>query len=237
METSTLQKIKRKASHLFEPQFLQTGRVLEVRHWEPATFIEIDLHLPFADMTQWNELPYIKFKVADFTYRDYTPSGWDAETCTCTIYVDAAHNGPGSNWALQLQKDDTVNYLKTGTTHQAAENTPAVIGLGDESSVGHLLALQQMVMPATRFSGALLMANERNRKLFGEYFRTPLQVIPRNDVYGHHTLIQWVIEQQYRLENTVFYLTGNQTMVIQLNKMLRLQGYNSSQVKAKGFWK
>ena len=111
METSTFNKLKRKAEKLFEPQSLQSGRVLEVRHWEQSTIIEIDLHLPDANMWQWTEIPYIKFKVAAFAYRDYTPSGWDAETSTCTLYVDAAHNGQGSNWARHLKNNDTVSYL------------------------------------------------------------------------------------------------------------------------------
>jgi len=235
METSTFDKIKRKAELLFEPQ-LQTGKVLEVRQWEPSTLIEVDLHLPQADMWQWHDIPYIKFKVGPFTYRDYTPSGWDAETCTCTLFIDAAHQGPGSNWAKQLQQYHEVSYLKIGYTQQTPESTPAVIALGDESSLGHMLALQQMVMPQARFSGAVLMADEQHRSLFGQYFRSPLQAVPRHDVYGHHSLIQWVMGQQYSLENTVFYLTGNNIMVAQLRKMLRLQGYSSGQIKIKGFW-
>ena len=94
----------------------------------------------------------------------------------------------------------------------------------------------QMVMPAARFSGAVVMGNDDHRSQFREFFRSPLQTIKRDDTYGHHSLIQWVISQQYALENTVFYLTGNNIMVSQVKKMLRLQGYSSSQIKAKGFW-
>jgi hypothetical protein len=97
METSTLNKLKRKAGELFESRLLQTGTVLDVRPWTPSTLIEIDLHLPLVDMQQWEQVPYIKFRVDNFTFRDYTPSGWDAETRTCTIYIDAVHNGPAVN--------------------------------------------------------------------------------------------------------------------------------------------
>ena len=235
METSTFQKIKRKAGKLFENR-LQSGRVLEVRHWEPSTLIEVDLHLPFADIAQWNEIPYIKFRVDDFTFRDYTPSGWDAETSTCTIYVDAAHNGPGSRWAQQLKKDDVVSYLKIGSTDHSPVATSAVVALGDESSMGHLLALQKMVLPHTRFSGGLIIGNEHHRRLFHEYFWSPLQPVARKDIFGHHSLIEWVLEQQYSLENTVFYLVGNNAMVAQLRKLLKNQGYPSGQIKVQGFW-
>ncbi|OKS88532.1 siderophore-interacting protein [Mucilaginibacter polytrichastri] len=237
METSTLSKIKGRAAKLLEGRMLHAGTVLEVRHWQPCTMLEIDLHLPIADMAQWAEnIPYIKFKVADFTFRDYTPSGWDAETCTCTIFVDAAHNGPGSLWARNLQKGDNISYIKVGVTRHCPLGTSTIIGLGDESSLGHLLALQQTVIPSGRFTGAIVMANEGHRKLLGEYFPSPLAPIARYDTYGHHSLIEWLVNQHYSLDNTLFYLAGNNTMVDQLRKLLKQQGYASGQIKAQGFW-
>lgn len=237
METSTFSRIKERATKLFEGRMLHAGTVLEVRQWEPCTLIEIDLHLPEADMTLWAEnIPYIKFKVADLTYRDYSPSGWDVETSTCTIFVDAAHNGPGSLWARNLQTGHHVSYLKIGITKHCPVGTSAIIGLGDESSLGHLLALQQTVIPDGRFSGAIVMANEGHRKLLGEYFRSPLQPVPRADAYGHHSLIEWLVNQHYSLDNTLFYLAGNNTMVDQLRKLLKQQGFASGQIKAQGFW-
>lgn len=236
MQTLTLHKIKEKAGQLIEKRLIQSGQVLEVRQWEPATIIEIDLHLPQADMLTWQEIPYIKVKVGALTYRDYTPSGWDAETQTCTLYVDAAHKGPGSEWARQLQSGDVIEYIKIGSTRHAPVSTPAVIGLGDESSMGHLLALQQMILPKARFSGAVIIGNPQHRRLFEEYFWSPLQPLERNDTYGHHSIIQWVMQQNYDMAQTVFYLAGNNTMVSQLRKLLKQQGYPSGQIKAQGFW-
>lgn len=236
METSTLNKIKRTAGRLLENQLLQSGRVLEVRHWQPSTMIEIDLHLPQVDMQAWHEVPYIKVKVDNLTYRDYTPASWDVETSTCTLYVDAAHKGPGSKWARELKTGDSIHYFKIRTTRHAPASTPAIIGLGDESSMGHMLALQQMVLPSTRFSGAIIMANDDHRDLFGQYFKSPIKPIERRDAFGHHSLIRWVTEQHYNLEHSVFYLAGNHTMVSELRKLLKLQGYASNQIKAHGFW-
>ncbi|MEO3404241.1 SIP domain-containing protein [Mucilaginibacter sp. CAU 1740] len=236
METSTLNKIKRSAGNILENQLLQSGRVLEVRHWQPSTMIEIDLHLPQVDMQSWHEVPYIKVKVDNLTYRDYTPASWDAETSTCTLYIDAAHKGPGSKWARELQNGDTIRYFKIRTTRHAPASTPAIIGLGDESSMGHMLALQQMVLPSTRFSGAIIMANDDHRNLFDQYFKSPIKPIERRDAFGHNSLMRWVMEQHYNLEHSVFYLAGNNTMVSELRKLLKLQGYASNQIKAHGFW-
>ena len=237
MEISTLFKLRKKAGQLLEPHLLQTGKVLEVRAWSPSTLIEVDLHLPLVNMEQWSQVPYIKFRVDHLTFRDYTPSGWDAETHTCTIYIDAVHNGPGANWARQLKKDDTISYIKkVGFTPHSPAPTSAVIALGDESSIGHMLALQQMVLPHTRFSGGVVIGNDNHRDQFNEYFWSPIEPIARKDIYGHNSLMEWVLKQHYSLENTMFYLVGNSTMVSQLRKLLKQQGYPSGQIKAQGFW-
>ncbi|RYY37967.1 MAG: hypothetical protein EOP46_00690 [Sphingobacteriaceae bacterium] len=235
MSTLLFNRIKNKATRILEDTFLKTGYVLETRPWDTGNIIEVDLHLPLANM-QWNEVQHIKCKVAEFTFRDYTPAAWDAETQTCTLYIDAGHNGPGALWAKQLNKEDKVEYLGIGTTRHAPVNSSAIICLGDESSIGHLLALQQLTQPAARFSGAVVMADDTNCKLFTEYFKTPLQPLERGDSYGHHSLIQWLLLQQENLENTMFYLAGNSVMVSQVRKILQSQGYGSGQIKAHGFW-
>jgi NADPH-dependent ferric siderophore reductase len=235
METSIFQRIKKKAGALLTPSLLQ-GTVLEVRFWEPSTFIEIDLHLPATDMTTWTEVPYVKFRISDLTFRDYTPFGWDAETRTCTLIIDAAHFGPGSEWARKLQKNDTVYYSKTDTTHQSPDSTSLIVGLGDESSLGHLLALQQMTLPITRFAGAVLIDDGRHRRAFREYFRSPLQTLPRLDEDGHQSLMDWINDQGYCINHTMFYLTGNNAMVSRLRKLLKQKGHPSEKIKVKGFW-
>jgi len=235
METSFLQDIKKRAGKLIEPA-LKSGRVLEVRHWEPATMIEIDLHLPEADMDQWSEVPYIKFRVGNLAFRDYTPTGWDAETRTCTLLIDAAHHGQGSYWARQLEKNDRVNYLKIETTHQSPDQTDLIVGLGDESSIGHLLGLQQLVYPVSRFWGAITMADGAHRTAFSQYFNTPLVPVSRNDHYGSGSLIRWVQDQGFCTEHTYFYLAGNEGLVIQLRRSLKEMGYMASRIKVKGFW-
>jgi NADPH-dependent ferric siderophore reductase len=233
---STLQQFKKKASAIFEQRILKTGIVLDVRHWETSNITEIDLHLPSAQMDNWTEVYYMKVKVADFTYRDYTPSGCDAETQTCTLYIDTKHEGPGSKWARTLQKGNQVSYLGISSTRHSTINSTGIVCLGDESSIGHLLALQQLSTPTASFTGAVVMEHDESRKLFTEYFRTPLQPVVKTDTYGHHSLINWLLQQSSALENTIFYLAGNSTMVAQLRKILKQQGYTSGQIKAHGFW-
>lgn len=237
METTTLHKIKKVTGKLFESKLLDTGRVLEVRFWEQQAIVEIDLHLPKVNMQKWTEVPYIKFKVDTLTYRDYTPCGWDAETSTCTIFVEAAHNGAGATWARSLKKDEEIGYLPAAPTRHRPGASKAIIALGDESSMGHMLALQQMAQPDTNFTGAIAMADAERCRQFQEYLHSPMNAVLRKDEYGHHSLMEWLLEQQHKLNDVVFYIAGNNTMVSQLRKLLRKQGYSSGQIKVHGFWR
>jgi NADPH-dependent ferric siderophore reductase len=236
METTFLQDIKKRAGRLIEPTLLKHGQVLEVRTWEPGTMIEVDLHLPSADMRQWTDVPYIKFRVDDLTFRDYTPSGWDADTHTCTLYIDAAHNGPGSNWARRLQQGDKVHYLKVDTTKHVPDPTNLIVALGDQSSMGHFFGLQQLVYPVTRFMGAVTIPNGNHRRLFGEYFRSPLEPVPVSGNDSYERLMNWVSGQGFCADHTYFYLAGNNQLVSSLRRSLRELGFNASHIKVKGFW-
>ncbi len=236
METPTLQKIRRKASRLLEDRLLRTGTVLAIRKWDDSSFVEIDLHLPAADMQLWQEVPFIKFRVDDFTYRYYTPSGWDAETRTCTIYADTGHEGPGAAWIRQLHKLDTVYYIRIGTTHNRPEQASHILALGDSSSLGHLLALGETVPRGVDFASACLMEREADRMALETYFQPSVKAIAKQDPYGHYSLNEWLLQQRYHPDNYCIYLAGNNVMVSGLHQLLRQQGHAASRIKVLNFW-
>jgi hypothetical protein len=57
---------------------------------------------------------------------------------------------------------------------QLPHATNLVVGLGDNTSIAHLLALQHLTMPATRFEGALFTDSPQTKSLLNEYFGRPL---------------------------------------------------------------
>jgi NADPH-dependent ferric siderophore reductase len=221
-----------KAISFLENKITKTGTVLDVRAWEPATFFEVDLHLPSCDMSKWTHIQHIKCRVASFTYRDYTPAWWDAETHTCTLFVNAQHEGAGSNWVKQLQKGDEFHYLGVGPTPHKPLAASHFVLLGDVSSMGHFLAMQQMAGKQTTVSGAMVVENKAHHEQFTTYTRLPMQPVSGN--YGE--LQQWVQTHKAEWQQPVFYIAGHIPGVVQLRKYLKQSGYNTNQVKAQGFW-
>lgn len=225
---------------LLERRLVKAATVLAVRVWEPATLVEVDLHMPGCDMHKWQEAQHMKCRVAPMVYRDYTPTEWDAETQTCSLFIDTGHDGPGSRWARGLVAGDRVEYLGVGSSHQQPVDNKRLVFLGDESAIGHILALQQLAGTGMQkeVQGAVTMKESRHRDEFNRYFRRMgLCAVERTGKGDFGKLEEWVD----RLEgvepgNTRFYLAGNVPGVVKLRKMLRTKGFSNKDVKAEGFW-
>jgi len=226
--------LKQKAISLIENRIIKTGMVLQVREWEQS-FIEADLYLPGAQMHLWREAQHMKCKVAPFTYRDYTPAEWDADTNTCTLFIETRHDGPGSRWARALKRGDQITYVGIGSAHHRPETGADMVCLGDESGMGHFLALRQLARPAQSFTGAVAMHTTEQHDMLAS-LKTELKGIDRLRTECSRELMEWVDAQGSRWHNAVFYLAGYSHTVAALRKALKAKGISPRQIKAQGFW-
>lgn len=210
--------------------------VLGVRTWEPGSIREIDLHLPDCDMQDWTSAQHIKCKVGRLAYRDYTPLGWDAGTSTCTLLIHTGHEGMGSSWARQLRTGDSVVYRGIGSSHHQPVEGRELVFLGDESAIGHFLALQQLAQPGSVIAGAVALSEAHHRQEFHEYY-LGWQLEPVSKRADRRELEKWIegwAPQEHR--DAVFYLAGHIPSVLRLRKLLRRKGFERSQVLTQGFW-
>jgi len=233
-----MNKLTQKALSLAESPFIHNARVLAVRVWEPDTVREIDLHLPDCNMNKWTSPQHIKFKVGNFIYRDYTPSGWDAETRTCTLIIHTGHEGPGSRWGKTLKTGDTVNYMGVESSHQQPVEGKPLVFLGDETAIGHFLALRQLAGESASIGGAVVLSEPHHRDEFGQYFfGWGLRSLEKGTTRNYKELDCWLMGLSLPLrEDTVFYLAGYSPEIGRLRRLLRQKGVNPGQVKARGFW-
>lgn len=234
----SMNKLTEKAVALMEGPFIRQATVLAIRAWQPESLLEVDLHLPDCDMSKWDSAQHIKCKVGPLAYRDYTPSGWDAETRTCTLFVHAAHEGPGSRWVKGLKAGDTIAYRGIGSSHHRPVAGKRLLFLGDETAIGHFLALQQLAASRAAVGGAILLKEPHHRAEFGQYFPgLGLQALRKGHAGDYTALGHWVEAlPPSEYSETVVYLAGHSPAVIQLQKQLRQKGFLSGQVRAQGFW-
>ncbi len=226
----------KKIGSILEERISKTGIVLDVRAWEPATFFEVDLHLPYADMTKWKEVQHVKCRVADFTYRDYTPAGWDADTRTCTLYINASQDGAGSQWVRSLKKGDLFTYLGIGPTSHKPLPGQKITCLGDETAIGHFLALQQLAGESNRLQGAIALAQEAHCSQLKAYLPLELMPLVKTDPGGQDALSLWLYNQPQEPADTVFYIAGHTPTAAKLRRELKQMQFDRTKVKAHGFW-
>jgi NADPH-dependent ferric siderophore reductase len=223
--------IKRKAMSLIGNVLAKTGVVLAVRAWEPATFFEIDVHFPNTDMSDWTKVQYMKVRVAKGIYRDYTPAGWDTDKRTCTFYIDAVQDGPGSRWVKTLQEGDEITYIRVSRTFHRPVGGPMVV-LGDMSALGHFLALQQLA-GENILNGAIAVGEDSHTARFHD-FKWDVKSVRQSDTGGFDGLLEWTRERN--LTGTEVFIAGHIPTGIQLRKELRKRKDQPDSIRVQGFW-
>lgn len=226
--------LKRKAVQFIEKSFLKSGKVIGMRHWDPPTICEIDLHLPLVDMSKWTEVQHIKVKVDAFEYRDYTPVFWDAETHTCTLIIDISHPGKGSSWAQGLQVGDNLLYVGLSSAHHKP-SFGEMMSFADTSSMAHMLALEYLTKGSGHINGVVVFDNQEHVDQFSSYFKSNLQPQLRLEELTE-TWQSW-LKNKTLLGQTI-YIAGNIPAVVALRKSIKSGYFNfNGNVKAEGFWK
>lgn len=227
--------VRRVASSLLDKIGAQ-AQVLAVRAWQPRTMYELDLHLPTVDMAKWTIIPRLKCRVAEekFEFRDYTPATWNVAQRTCTLYIEAGHQGAGSRWIQRLHPGDTV---VVGPAH--AEKLPAapgrVLALGDGSALGHLLALKQLTSRLDySLDACVALPDEYQLPGHLQEANPELALLPTANVQA--TLENWLHAQPLSSYRSI-YLAGNMGLVANLRRQLTAQPALTARLYVKGFWR
>ncbi|WP_142685866.1 siderophore-interacting protein [Chitinophaga polysaccharea] len=188
----------------------------------------LEIHLQLPQALPERSTQHLKCEVAPYTYRDYTVANWDTAKQTATLIVDCGHEGVGSSWALNLQPGDEVYYAGPGGGFHQPSDAQYLVCIGDASATGHFHSLYLRKAAAQQFYCFLQLEDPATRQLL----QMPVQPLSNN---GHYLtdLHEWLYHYDFPAGNTTYYVAGNQQMVVQVRKSLRLQG---KQVKAQGFW-
>jgi len=228
--------IKNKAINLLERQITKPALVLETRAWHSGTFYEVDLHIPDADFSQFKGVSHIKCRVSPLTFRDYTISKWDDITKTCTLFVDAAHNGPGSTWVKTLSTQDQISYMQIETHRYPVMDQENYLFLGDQSTIGHFLALQQLATKKAQISGAVVINNKIHQEELRDYY-PELSLTPVTLQQCHsQTILTWLQNQSVNNYDMIC-LAGSSTMIVEVRQYLRKNGVPNNKIKTQGFWR
>lgn len=213
-----------------------SAEIIDVRAWNLNGIYEIDVHLPMIDMDKWKCVQRLKCKVGELKYRDYTPAHWDNKTQICTLYIDAGHQGVGSNYIRELKKGDNLFFSATHSTPIPSQ-TGKVLCIADASALGNSFALQQLTdrtnypLDAVTFFEANIQIpsslKEQNPEF--EFLFGALE-------HKIKILTQWCESKDLTIYSSI-YITGNLSMVRELRSILKSKPEVRAQIYANGFWK
>ncbi len=230
------QQTKRRQISTVEKFFVKSGKVLAVRSWNGGNLHEIDIQLPNVDFEKWGKAQSIKCRISALHYTDYTPAMWDVEEKICTLYIDTSHNGQGSIWAKNQTMGNDFHYLKIEAEKHFPIAGKHLVFLGDQTSIGHFCAIQQLADKTAKISGFVSFKDLQTAEEFEKNcLWLPLRAISvQNDIY--YQTEEWLIANQSEKEDFIFYVVGGAELVMGLRKILKNYGVDGSRIKLKGFW-
>lgn len=183
------------------------------------SLLQITLHLP--EPINWRSCQHLKCETGKQTYRDYTIASWDEATRTAVLLIHAAHEGPGSNWAKQLQPEQSFFYAGPGGGFHQPAAADDLVCIGDASAIGHFVSLHKRRHPQQQFHTMIL----------GGPLPATILDMPIN-TGASEQLTNWI--QDLPLQETTFYVAGHIPLLIKTRKTIKELGWK--QIKSAGFW-
>lgn len=212
-----------------------SAEIIDIRAWNNKGMYELDLHLPMIEMSKWQCVQRLKCKVGEMKYRDYTPALWDTKTHICTLYIDAKHDGVGSEYIRSLKASDFMLFAAAKSS-QLPSQLGRILCLADASAFGHSLALKKMINKTdcplnavtffeeeTEIPQALKESNPEFEFLYGS-LDTKIE-----------TLKEWCYSNDLSIYNSI-YVTGGSQMVKEIKKTIKTLPNIKARLYTTGFW-
>jgi len=226
--------IKRTLGGLLEQLFSQS-QVIAKRLWPNSSMYELDISLPAVSMEKWNTVKRLKCQVGLLEYRDYTPALWSIDQQTCTLFIEAGHQGIGSKWISALSVGDKILLGEAHAAHLPVNPGP-VLGLGDGTAIGHFLALKQLTNRTDFPLEVGIFINDDQQAPMEFINNHPeFTFIAKNEKSAFPALKHWSDTQDLKKFASV-YIAGNNTMVRELRATLKNQLGPGVKIYGHGFW-
>lgn len=183
---------------------------------------------------QWLPGQEIEFRVSDQDYRHYTPCNWNIEEGYTDVIFYLHGQGPGSDWAEKRQPGDQLKMIGPGGKFTLIPAARQYVFLGDETTIGLFLAMQQAIGSDAVITGVI--ESEPFAMKWPAMCGLTLAVCERISDFRGKAIWQWVSQHVVWDEHTVFYISGHAGSIQLLKKELLAKGIHHAQVKTKPYW-
>lgn len=175
----------------------------------------------------------IEPRVSDTHMRHYNPSAYDAATGTMEMLIYLHGMGPGSAWAEKIQVGDKLNIMGPAMKIQGDSSLAKQVFLGDETTIGTFLFLQNSLAKGQTFRG--IIETEPNllhlNNAVGLNIPTAARTAQRGEV-----LLQWLKDNYEANKGALFYLLGHNASNLPLREWLKDKGVPNSRIAMRRYW-
>ncbi len=177
----------------------------------------------------------VSFRVSNMDYRDYTPLYFDRVNGICDVVVHLHGNGPGSNFADQLQPGDRVKMVIPRGKKMYRPDVSRHFFFGDETSLGTAVALKRAAEENNQPYWGALELEEENYTVPG-LLGLDAALADKRSGYKETALESAVDKFLVQGSDAAFYLTGNAYSIQVFRKILKDRGVKNSQMVTQAYW-
>jgi len=181
----------------------------------------------------------VLFRVNANEYRHYTLSAFDREKDTCEVIFYLNQQGPGYNFAANIQNGDHLKLIADRARVKYNEASNQHFFFGDETSMGLYESLgKKAVDEDVEYFGVLELQEENFDSV--EHINLLIDVVPSDLSAPAKNAITWMDNMHPMCwemwQNATFYLTGRAKSVQQFKKYLKQRGVRFSQIITMPYW-
>jgi len=189
-----------------------------------------------ADFIPGNE---VLFRVNPNEYRHYTLSDFDKETDTCKVIFYLNGQGPGNNWAVNIQCGDQLKMILDKAKVKYNHNSNQHFFFGDETSIGLYESLGKKAIELDdEYFGVLELKDENIDSVDG--INLLIDAVSANINAPAENAVTWMENMHPKCwemwKDATFYLTGRAKSVQRFKKYLKQKGVSFKQIHSMSYW-
>lgn len=194
-----------------------------------------------GDFDHENFLPgkVVQFKIDEANYRQYTLCSFNKQQSTCSVLFYLHGNGPGSEWAANLQTGQSVKFRSGQATLRYNDQSKHHFFFGDETSLGLFNWYKTTALACSHeYFGVLELQPEhenalRSLKIMVDNVQSLIDAPAVN-------AIDWMEDMHpdcwANWKGATFYLAGRTLSVSRFRKYLLNKGVDPQQIRSDVYW-
>lgn len=175
----------------------------------------------------------IEPRVSDTHMRHYNPSAYNGTMGEMELLIYLHGMGPGSAWASNIKVGDSINIMGPATKIKLDTTPGKLVFLGDETTIGTFLFMQNNLGNGQNFTGAI--ETEPDLLHLNQTVKLQLPNIARTDQRGS-ILMNWLNEHFETNKGAQFYLLGHNETNLRLRNWLKDKSIPNSRIIMRKYW-